>query len=391
MSVFDHRSRHTGGEHGAVAVVVAICMLLFVAAAAIAIDLGSGWNTQRDLVIDTDAGSLAGARLLSDIGIDECAPDHPAVLAEIDAVVGLNDPDTMVDEVDIECHESFATVRVAGSKVAPHVFAPAVANAFDNLDVAGTSTAIVGPAGFVQNLLPLGLCRDLAVVEDWDPLGDPLDWYFPIQEYLAADNAEERAERAGPHEIEWLGGLGDLIGGDCLESVGNWGWLSFHQMTAGTGTCGGDNLDQLRAMICQGYGGGVQLEPDYCGYVPEGTSTDPNPDFWCWARTGNINSAHQQLDNAWLCEEPTDVDDCPKFAALIYDDLRGGGTNLQFRPVAFLGVVLRESQQNPPNGWILTLEFTDITVQGNVGNVTHDTGVTTYELCGAGERENCVP
>jgi hypothetical protein len=151
----------TDGENGAVAVVVAICMFLFVAVAAIAIDLGSAWDTQRNLVIDTDAGAIAGARLLGQIGSDQCAPDHPAVLAEVKAVVALNDPDTTVEDGDIyiECHGSFATVRVEGQNEALHVFAPAVLNNFDALDVGGASTAIVGPAGFATGVLPLALCE----------------------------------------------------------------------------------------------------------------------------------------------------------------------------------------------------------------------------------------
>lgn len=94
--------RSSEDEGGAVAVIVAIFMAFTVLGlAAVSIDLGSLWSSQRSLVTDTDAMALAGAMTLAQFERCDEAPNSPQFEAVEDAVVEIG-ADNGIAQADIE-------------------------------------------------------------------------------------------------------------------------------------------------------------------------------------------------------------------------------------------------------------------------------------------------
>jgi hypothetical protein len=125
------------GESGAVAVIVSV-FIAFVAviAAAIVVDLGGLWSTQRGLVIDTDSMALAGARAAS-FELDSCAEAETAANRAVDELGVLNDVES-VSGVAVDCvaGRRFGTVRVDADQGSPGWFSG------QPLSAGGTSTAV---------------------------------------------------------------------------------------------------------------------------------------------------------------------------------------------------------------------------------------------------------
>lgn len=392
-------------EDGAVAVMVAILLVVFVGAAAIAIDLGSAWETKRDLVTDTDAGALAGARLLANSGLENCNSSslQSAVQNEAAAVVALNDDDTILNgPAEIECQASYAVVRVDGNLAAQQTFTGAMGR--EDLGARSLSGAVVGSVSAAEGLLPLAFCQELPAVGGYisggerDPGLRGSEDRYPESTFNGSRNYDDTDIDAGlVHRIEWDKDSGD----ECGEATGNWGWLSFHSKNIGTGNCNGSELDDLRAMICRGYGGGVSLgtEPNFndkhCGIVDEGEigNADEKEDRYCWSRTGDPDSAHNQLRSTWLCQESTE--DCRNngkvFTVIVFDEAADkSGSNVKYQPIAFVGVILRDNDKDGGT-WSMDVEFTNSQVDGTVGRTEFNTGVLGYDLCMADGLENCTP
>lgn len=393
-------------EEGAVAIVVAILMVVFVGAVALTLDLGSAWETQRDLVADTDAGAMAGARLLAQQGIDNCGQSvvQNLVRSEVETVVGLNDEDSGVGPIDVECQGSYATVRVEAEKPSISAFGPALG--VDEIVPGSASTSLVGPASSAEGLIPMALCSELPAIAGYLAGGERdvglrgTDPRYPSSRE-SSPTTDYAVMGAGlVHAVPWE----KQLAGDCGDASGNWGWLSFHNKAVGTGNCNnGSTLSDLRAMICDGYSGGVDLgtppgfADKHCGIVDpnEIGNADSKEEAVCWGRTGQT-SGLAQLETSWLCTSSTQ--NCRNtgkvFSVVIFDNVVDeSGTSAKFRPVAFLGLILRDVVKEKGSGGdhTLHLEFTSAQVRGGVGRVQFDTGVTAFEMCGAGDFENCTP
>ena len=119
-----------GAEDGAVAVIVALFFAFVVlGVAALTIDLGGLWSTQRGLVIDSDSMALAGALRLAEEEIcDENDPDlRDAVEATVLEYAAANgaDPDLLDDPIaDITCASTGrgGIVQVGATEFSPGFF-----------------------------------------------------------------------------------------------------------------------------------------------------------------------------------------------------------------------------------------------------------------------------
>lgn len=149
-------------EDGASAVIVAIALLLLFGAGAIAIDLGSMWETKRDLVIDTDAAALAAARLAAEEG---CTDD---VRQESADFLSRNLGTTIdVDDLAPVCTTTPDlttpyTVQISFTDQAQQTLSGAIGA--EELNVFSSSTAefnglATGP------LRPIAVCNDHAAIQ----------------------------------------------------------------------------------------------------------------------------------------------------------------------------------------------------------------------------------
>lgn len=145
------RNRRTDDE-GAVLAMVAITMIVFIAAAALTIDLGNGWRIRRALIPATDAAALAVAQDFVN-GINGCAA------GTAQTYVLLNEPNA---DIPITCDPAPNGVQGRVSVTATRNVQTWFATAFGAGDftASSTSTAAYGPPAAVTGLRPIGLCLD---------------------------------------------------------------------------------------------------------------------------------------------------------------------------------------------------------------------------------------
>ena len=341
-------TRVRAGEEGAVAVIVAVSMIMFFAAAAIAIDLGSAWSTKRDLNTDLDAAALAGARTLADeVRIDPsrcgAAGGTPtlraAVRTSVRSLLMANGGRADVADSDITIDCDRMTVRVAGSQPAATAFAGALG--VNEINPAGyaIARAVMGDGG---NVLPLTFCNGIEPLKGWLDAGAPEGAAVTI------------IYGEGPRD-------------ECGGAPGNWGWF------------GASSTSGLRTLIDNGYPGLITLPPDRSCEGPAQTA-----DGWCNGDTGakaNLLEpppTSQPTIDRLKCDALIDWEDCPVYTFMVHDDVRGTGTNVDYSQVAFLDAVIRGANQagNTKNSTI-SLQL----VEWRTGSGESSAGPNSSALC----------
>lgn len=254
-------------EEGASAVIVAISIFLLFGAGAIAIDLGSAWDTKRNLVLDTDAAAVAAARHAAEVG--GCVGDdqaHKQVAVDfLEANLLKENPDATFSagDVDYTCTMETNlltpnTVQVDFTGQATQTLSDVLGT--DQLDVFSSSTAEFN--GYAASgLRPLVVCVDL------------IDESSPPGRYIV------------PMEKTWQS---DACGGNS----GNWGYLCFDVDAGCSNTTfenflwhgypdpPGDPTVDLNTAL----GPGTPHPFDHPG-SDEVCGTAPSP-YWCIVRTG---------------------------------------------------------------------------------------------------------
>jgi hypothetical protein len=223
---------HQRGEEGAVAVIVAILFAtVFIAAAAIAIDLGSMWSSQRSLVTDTDAAALAAARTLSEMRQSECLAQRSqaqagtgVVYTEVQSVLHANTPSDELISVEIECRRRTGKVTVVANQPAIGVFAGAMGN--PEPSVGGRSSAEWSNPGY--DPLPLAVCETI-----FDGVDAPPTQHDIVIPYKGAGGEDSDCP-------DWLGVDTDSD----AYAPGNWGWLGFDELFDGLTFLGGLVCDE---------------------------------------------------------------------------------------------------------------------------------------------------
>jgi hypothetical protein len=236
-------------EAGAVAVVVALLFAtVFIGVAAVAIDLGSLWATQRSLVTDTDAAALAAARTLSEMTRAECETQRGLALSgsgqvynQVDELLRTNTPTDELIEVRIACGQRAGKVRVDARQPAISAFSGALG--VTEPSAVGRSVAEWTRPGF--NPIPLAVCDEL--LKDVTPQAEVTITY-------------KSAEQDGDC-LDWLG----VETASDAYAPGNWGWLEVDELF--------DGQEFLGDIVCD-------LEPT--GY-------------WCEGSMGNDTSNSDDL------------------------------------------------------------------------------------------------
>lgn len=319
--------RNGSGEDGAVAVVVAVSLVMFLGFAALAIDLGSAWSTKRDLNTDLDAAALAGARTLA----DELRKDpskcgvaggtvslRSAVRTSAQGLLAANGGRANVADSDITIDCGRRTVTVSGSQEAVTVFAGALG--VNEIEPAGyaISRSLFDDRG---DLLPISFCNEAP----------------PVVQLLSG----------GTVTIPFASTTETLCGEGSFPP--HWGYW------------GGQNANQLRGWVEEGPDPSVvlvQLPPNLrCDAYTAATTPG-----WCSGDTGHKNTVLQMLGTRWACSsgDPFPDGPCPVVTFLLHDVLECGSncaSSAQYRPYAFLDAVVRGVVSNPASNASITLEF----------------------------------
>ena len=296
------RAERAHSQDGAVAVIVAICLLLLFGAGAIAIDLGSAWETKRDLIVDTDAAALAGAQALAtgDCTVAEAVAED---FLEINTGVASID---LVPGSDFECDANAGTVRVDYTGQAQQTLSGAIAAS--PVQVLSSSTAQTMPGADVGPVRPLVVCDD---------------------------NPHVAAARTNPSSIT---NPVTLDGGDlCVEAGGYTGYICFD-----TNCAAGGKPEDIPNLIRNGWDGEITLgEPpavDAHDQGCPGNAKDKDKDHdpkWCQQGPGHKTSLTADW-GALGCASLTDPD-CPVFALVVVDRVDTGRSD-PLEPVGFLYV-----------------------------------------------------
>ncbi len=327
-------------QDGAVAVVVAICLLALVAVGALAVDLGSAWETKRDFVTDTDAAALAATRALVDSNCDhDVARDAATSLLSANQGSAPAPADYSVNVLDC------STVNVVYTGQAQTTFAGAVGQ--DELAVLSSSTA-TAPTTSVGGLRPITVCWSHPDISAWiaGGAGATID--------LVHDKTSETGD-----------------GTDCGSAPGNWGWTCFDKdeprNATGPGGCGGnDGSINILNMLMHGYSGDVDLGA--AGAGDEDCAPDEPGNQACEQTTGSLgNGIAAGLSHLASTGET--------FPILAYGSMSGTGSNAVTAPVAFITVRLVEYRvTGTPSGRYFRLELVGAFENGSVYS---QTGTTT--------------
>ena len=293
---------------GAVAIIVAICLLLIFAAGAIAIDLGSAWETKRAQIVDTDAAALAGARELATSG--DCALARDAAEQLLQDNTGR--PGLTLQPSAWACIGDTVTVDYTGE--AQQALSGGLT---DSLEVFASSTATFLQQEFGP-LRPMVICYpDLpsGTLPPADPPDDPIS-------FIVGMGKTWNHSQCG-------GGGGS----------GTWGWNCFDQFC---------QPDDIETYIDGGYPGTVTLgsaQSDgsphpYVPVPPSDEDCEPGGSLdWCQARTGT-EQQEEALTELVGKTFSIIVSDC--IGELEEDGScdRSGGSNTEIHPYAFAYVRL---------------------------------------------------
>lgn len=213
-------------EAGAVAVVVAIFVaVVALAAAALAFDLGSLWQSQRALVTDSDAMTLAGAVVATEqLREDETCPTDQAVEDEVLAVRDDNNVLDDVEDIFFACDaDTFSgTVQVQVRQPSDAYF-----SGNDNLSAFQTTT--VSFEFLIQDAEGLAVCRQVFFDDDFRNSAEHLAIPYSkaketIEDVVGATNVcPVTSPPSNNSASQTAGGWGGLTGACSLSFDGdNW-------------------------------------------------------------------------------------------------------------------------------------------------------------------------
>lgn len=422
----ERRGARARNEEGVSATLVILSFFMLLGVAALAIDGGFLWLSQRGQVADTDSAALSAARLLLD---DQCATQ-----TEVDTVaartVDLNDSRTSLydrdplaggDNVEVRrpsgstCSDPNVTVVVTTEREAASVFSGALG--FGAVDTGVVSYAQVGAATDFSGVLPFALCDKTDHVLEWKAYVNARRAADPnaLVDYFAAATAFDAAAvpPVPPHSTASYSGAQtpvhripftkNFVGVDAcgVDSPGNWGYVDFDGGSVGSGSC---SADALCSWVRNGYEPGVTIGTpgDPLTYDCDGSDTE-SPTDDCQAGPGFRKDLQDELETYWKCPSGVLTEDCPTLYFVLYDGpgvsdgatpAPGGGATDAYNLSGVIGVVLRDIGPNTPpvtsSTAYMDLEFVDKAYTGPVTSIPSGyTGPLAPVLCGASTFDRC--
>ncbi len=320
-------------ERGAVMVITAVSMVALLAAAALAVDIGNGFQTRRRLVTTSDAAALAAAQDFV-LGANGCA-------TQAAAFVNANFPDANL----LACSTAAGSSANAGAvtvSVDAEVrawFSPVIG--LGNFDADSSTTVEWGGPIAVSGLRPFGLCATGSnAFQAW--LGNPTSTAVITIPYSKDDQP-------------------DACNGDA-NVPGNWGVIDFN---GGSNPQGETN---------------TWTQDGYDGLVNAGTlgATCDTEAFACYE--GNPGSFNNPLAGPLAFLRDNQI----TFTLPVFDSLNElPGGNAQFHFVYFVNVQLVDFRVNGNQAnRFLTLRFQPGLAQGTCcDNSGPNTGVKVIAVC----------
>lgn len=332
------RVRNSQSEQGAVLPFVALCAVVIFGIGAIAIDLGNGWVTRRNLITATDAGARAAAQEFAGGG-DGCAAfASQYVLSNTPDAVNIvcdGDPTLQIVTVDADANVETWFAGVFGQ---------------GDFDARSSSSVRWGGAISASGLRPIALCRDSEGIEAW--LADTSISLTVDVPFFNKDGQPESCNGEG--------------GNNNVE--GNWGVLDFD----------GNGGQTPKDMVNNGYDGEV------IAGSPNLTCT--NDPASCYpVEPGNITQIKQALNGI--------VGDVILLPIVNYV-VDGTGNNVDFHVIGFARLTIDSlNLTGPASGRSITITFTPGLITGTCCSVTGGPNNATVVQACAVDREslgNCT-
>jgi len=298
------------GQRGAILAWTAILLTVLIGCAALAVDLGVGWNARRDLVPTIVAAALAAAQ--------EYASGGNGCATIASNYVGLNAPGATMTACDPVGNAADGYVSVDAEENIPTSFAQIFGvSAFDT---ESSSTAQWGAASSATGLRPYGLCTESPA----------------MQAFLSDPNTVQT------HTIDYT--KSDI--NDCGTTTGNWGEIALDRGP------GGQN--DIKEWVKNGYDGPVQA-----GTVG---GTCGNETFACYPPSpGETTGASKEMKDL--------RDSGIYFGLPMYDTVFGNGANAEFHIVGFVRVRVVDFKFNGAESQrYMTLEFAPGIITGTCCN-----------------------
>lgn len=331
------------GEGGAVAIIVAICLIMFIGFVALAIDIGHLYVVKNELQNAADAGALAGARVLYLNNGQSVNPDanehayHVAIehLSE-NTAVDVN-CDFAANSGDIQRgHWSFATQTFTGDASLdpvdlwnvssleldtydpnhPFINAVQVRATRSDTPVASFFARIFGHESFQMGAVAVAYIGFAGTLQ-------PLDVDQPIaicREALLVDG-------------EYQCSIGRMINsGSNTETHETGGWTDFNQNDP---CSGGTNADEVRDVVCQdGNPGGLLLGLDMAtqgGQIQKGFAELRT----CWENATNKEEPWNLTLPVITCPS-NNVGTCEELVGAVNVNIvwiSGGGEDPQYKDI----------------------------------------------------------
>jgi Flp pilus assembly protein TadG len=337
-------------ERGSVLAIVAICLVVFLGMAALAIDLGNLWAQRRSMITATDASALAAASYIQS--------DSTGLACQTAVTAGSASPAwTQAGDPYLTQNKSAAVLTPGGFVVTPYggtctsqagqvqvqaqvpaslLFAPVLGSAHST-DVASTSVAEYGQLIAPSGLRPIGVCNTGDDFEDWlaygagltpptDPDLNPLyqalagayNPLIPTETYVAPSVYPGAQNTIGGIDVVSRFPAAKFVSNACGSAVGNWGWIDL----SSTGPAGTSQL-------------GTWLTSGYPGTVPPVDTLGSGP--------GNKLSGNPILSglNTLLCPASTPTPKCLTFGIVVYNNVTGTGATTTYNEIGQVCVALR--------------------------------------------------
>lgn len=300
-------------QRGAVMALTAICLVVLLGAAALAVDVSLGWQTRRNLVTSTDAAALAAAQTYSKGG-NGCANDAAAFLAS-------NAPSaTMTLCTTGSASSGEGTVTVSAVETVDVYFGRVIG--LDPYPANSSTTALWGSPKSATGLRPVGLCADA------------LDSFFASPNSTQTLEISYDDQGSGSGQIEFCGSG---------NPEGNWGIVDFGNDA--------NSAAQIKDELMNGY-----PLPVYTGTIGGDCTSEPKA---CYE-----GSTGQGLTNAYKNQLGYLKNNNIYFSVPIFDFFTdGAGANLEFHLVAFARVRIIDYKLTGSNRSI-TLEFSPGLITG---------------------------
>ncbi len=161
-----------GDETGAVLAFVALGLVVFMACAAIAIDLGNVWAHRRAVATASDAAALAAAQdyALGETGCGSTATSYVARNLDGATLTGCSHQTTTAGSGRVDVG---ATVRL------DHWFAPVIGIA--STDVGASTTAFYGSAQAADSVRPVAICAASPAYQSWGGTVPSAEIFIPFE------------------------------------------------------------------------------------------------------------------------------------------------------------------------------------------------------------------